>query len=192
MPTSTPVQTATPTPKPAIGGSWTGAVGSSGDDTYSVKSWGSNYNWPVWRIAGGGSYDAGLRFAGVNIRRGTLIKSAKLSVNNNLWTWQGTSATIYGEATGSATGFGVGSLFVGQRPKTSASVGWRQAGTWVNGTWYDSPDLTAVVQEIVNRSDWTAGNALALLLKGGPEVGYRSITAYDADSNGAARLVINY
>ncbi len=50
---------------------------------------------------------------------------------------------------------------------TSSSVAWTFP-TFVPGQAYDSPDLSALVQAVVNRPDWSANQVLGLVLDGSP------------------------
>ena len=52
-------------------------------------------------------------------------------------------------------------------PLTTASTTWDIPATdqWSVGQTRQSPDLTQVIQEIVNRSGWASGNALSLIAK---------------------------
>jgi hypothetical protein len=55
-------------------------------------------------------------------------------------------------------------------PLTSAEVVWSPP-PFVDDGLYESPDLAAIVQEIVDRPDWLPGGHLGLLLDGSPTVG---------------------
>ena len=85
---------------------------------------------------------------------------------------------------------------IATRPRTTAAVPWTPA-TWSVGTWVTSPDLKAVIQEIVNRPGWVAGNYVQLFI----EVGVPGFTtqqqinfsAYDGtDTAQAAGLVATW
>jgi hypothetical protein len=52
-----------------------------------------------------------------------------------------------------------------------------------------TPDLTAIVQEIVDRPGWASGNAMAFILQG---IGRRTAVAYDQDSAKAPLLHVEY
>jgi hypothetical protein len=59
---------------------------------------------------------------------------------------------------------------------------------------YQTPDLAAIVQEIVNRPDWSIGNAMSfIVLDDGTLDGIkRKATAYDWDPSQAAQISIEY
>ena len=55
-------------------------------------------------------------------------------------------------------------------PTTEAGVSWiwepGEYGDWddcPDNTWHTSPDISEVVQEITDRSDWSEGNAIAII-----------------------------
>ena len=52
-----------------------------------------------------------------------------------------------------------------------------------------SPDLAAIVQELVDRPGWNETSALTLILSG---TGKRVAESFDGDTSGAARLVVEY
>lgn len=111
----------------------------------------------------------GIRFQGVAVPQGAIIESAILRLDadnsdSSPFVW-----TIQGEDTDNATAFSSCSNScddISGRTLTSASVTWNNEPAWTDNQQYDSPDLTAIVQEIVNRSGWSSGNALAITILG--------------------------
>lgn len=100
----------------------------------------------------------GFRFQNVTIPPGATIQRAYMAVRNTTGI-KGLSVTAWGEASDNAAAFAPADL-PGGRPKTVASV--------AHSTWPDYPegiDLTAIIQEIVNRPGWVTGNALVVLLE---------------------------
>ena len=79
------------------------------------------------------------------------------------------------------------------RTRTSASVHWSPEPWDVLGersVRQRTPDLAALIQEVVDRPDWREGNALVLLITGS---GHRSARSFDAARRGlehAPRLYI--
>lgn len=53
-----------------------------------------------------------------------------------------------------------------QRIVTQNFVSHSSNTSWSTNTWYKLDDISQVVQEIVNRSDWQSGNSLSLIIKG--------------------------
>lgn len=68
---------------------------------------------------------------------------------------------------------------------TTAAVDWDPA-EWTQLTWYDSPDITTVIQELVNRPGWTLGNHIQIVLKNDIDTGqnYIVFSAWDDEPNG--------
>ncbi|MCE5336693.1 MAG: hypothetical protein LLG06_19105, partial [Desulfobacteraceae bacterium] len=140
----------------------------------------------------GNTYLMGWRFENIAIPKGAQITSATL----DLYAIKGASGTVnvrfYGDASGDAADIAVNRYNLSGRTATTASLNatltsWNKAQTW-----YKSPDLTAIVQEIVQRSDWQYGNALAILCANRGTKG--KITLYNIEQNVmyAPQLTITY
>ena len=111
----------------------------------------------------------GMRFTGVTIPQGATIADAYVQFQVDE-TSSGTSAlTIEGEAADNALTFSATPSNISLRSRTAAGVAWAPT-PWQTvgetGSNQRTPPLTAVIQEIVNRSGWTSNNALVLLLTG--------------------------
>jgi hypothetical protein len=52
------------------------------------------------------------------------------------------------------------------RPKTQASYKWEVTEYWPIWKKFRTPDITAVIQEIVDRQGWKSGNSLAIMISG--------------------------
>lgn len=79
------------------------------------------------------------------------------------------------------------------RTRTSAQVDWDNVPTWTVDTAIQSPDITSVVQEIVDRAGWISGNALVIYAEDNGSTAaantLRRPRAFD-DPNSAVRLLI--
>jgi len=79
--------------------------------------------------------------------------------------------------------------------RTTAEVDWDSSETWTMDEWYETPDIRTVVQEIVDQSGWSSGNAIALFCD---DHDYRDTTSgrkrscYAADAADPAKLHIEY
>ena len=111
----------------------------------------------------------GLRFAGLSIPPGATIQSAYIQFQCNTKTIGAASLTIEGQAADNPVTFAKTTNNISSRPRTSADVGWVPA-PWstvgAQGPDQQTPDLTSVVQEIVNRAGWASGNAMAFIITG--------------------------
>ena len=138
-------------------------------------------------------YNGGLRFTNVDIPQGAKIILALLKFCADQ-TCMGTRArwNIYGQNSSDCNEFSTIDDFLA-RQKTVTVVDTGFLTTWVEGEWYTSPDIAAVMQEIVNRPDWESGNALALLLCGHAEASTtHEIRSYDANPSQAVILEVTY
>ncbi|MBN1673068.1 MAG: hypothetical protein JXR37_18625, partial [Kiritimatiellae bacterium] len=134
----------------------------------------------------------GLRFAGVGIPAGASITAAYVQFAADETGSAATSLKIGGEAAADARPFSTAAYDAGGRPRTAASVSW-SAPAWANvgeaGAAQRTPDLSAVIQEIVDLPGWQTGNALVLLISGS---GKRVARAYEGDVDGAALLHVEF
>jgi hypothetical protein len=176
-------------------------VGASHDDAGAWWDW-SGYYWD-WtldksHISVGGftddrKYNGGLRFTNVQIPQGADIVSAVLKTCADQ-TCDGTGARwdIYGQDSGDCNQFSTQEDFLA-RSKTTAKTDTGFWPGWVEGQWYQSPDISAIIQEIVNRQDWQFGNAMTLLLYGHEEARTtHEVRSYDADASQAAVIEITF
>lgn len=110
---------------------------------------------------------AGMRFRDIAVPQGAVIDSAYIRV----WSHEAKTAedvaniTIYGDATDDAQTFTEDQLIT-DRPATDATVRWVVDEPWGLWTPHTTPDLSAIVQEIVDRDGWETGNSIAFILAG--------------------------
>jgi hypothetical protein len=137
-------------------------------------------------------YEA-LRFVSVQVPQGAVITSATLQVyspatgaSNSL------SGVASGENVGNAPAWTGTNYEISSAPKTSASVAISGLPTWTANAFNDMADVTTIVQEIVNRCDWTQGNALKIFLLASSTSSHRRTYTYDNDPSRAAKLIIDY
>lgn len=139
-------------------------------------------------------YVCGMLFRYVDIPYGAEIVGAHLKMrayNNHLT--DSVYAKIEAEAKDSA---GLLSSFrnLDTLIRTSASVNWDHLEPWAKDTWYESPDIAEVVQEVINGEGWpaTGGSLLILYSSREGEGNYRNVSSCDRGSNYAPRLEITY
>ncbi|MCH8839671.1 MAG: LamG domain-containing protein [Planctomycetes bacterium] len=105
---------------------------------------------------------------------------------------ESTDLTIFGQDVDDAATFGAGSNNLSIRPMTDAFVDWTNVENWVNNQWHDSPDLSAIIQEIVDRSGWADGNDLVILIRSNDLNGKRQSFSHDDNGTKAAKLHVEY
>jgi PKD repeat protein len=139
-----------------------------------------------------GDQTVGVRFAGVEIPQGATILDAYVQFQVDETSTGVTSLTIEGQAGDNAAAFTYSTRNISSRARTSASVLWSPvAWTTVGAAGPDqqTSNLSSIIQEIVNRSGWSSGNALVLIITGSGERGAES---YNGSQSGAPLLHIEY
>ena len=140
---------------------------------------------------GGTNQYVGVRFQNINIPQGTTILSASIQFTTDETDTGSTSVTIRGDDSDNANVFSSSNYNISSRTLTSASVAWNNIPSWnsvgQSGANQQTPDLTAIVQEIVNRGGWVNGNAMAFVINGSGE---RTAEAYNGDSSKSPVLTI--
>lgn len=142
-----------------------------------------------------GDQTVGLRFADFDLPQGAEIAEAYIQFGTDDETSSGFSnLTVRAENTDDAAPFTATNYNLSNRNLTDNAVSWLPGG-WLTagerGQQQRTPDLKDLVQEVVNRPGWSAGNAMSFSFTGS---GRRIAAAYDLDPARAAELVvkINY
>ncbi|MER9326504.1 RTX toxin [Mesorhizobium sp. M0488] len=134
----------------------------------------------------------GIRFTGIDIPQGAIITSAYIQFQANEVKTGATSLLIQGDNVDDASPFTTANNNVSSLPRTAASIAWAP-DPWTtvgdHGLAERTPDLSAVVQEIVNRSGWAALNDMAFLVTG---TGTRTADSYEYSPASAPLLHIEY
>ncbi|TGP15069.1 RTX toxin, partial [Mesorhizobium sp. M1D.F.Ca.ET.231.01.1.1] len=101
--------------------------------------------------------------------KGAIITSAYIQFQANEVKTGAASLLIQGDNTDDASPFTTASFNVSSLPRTTASTAWTP-DPWTtvgdHGLAERTPDLSAIVQEIINRSGWAALNDMAFLITG--------------------------
>jgi hypothetical protein len=141
---------------------------------------------------GAGNQTVGLRFENLALPAGAVIASAKLQFTADEIQSETTTLTLRAQAADHAAVFSTNANDLGARPLTTGSVTWTPAA-WTTvgerGPPQRSPDLAALVREVVARPGWQTGNALAFLISG---AGHRTAEAVDKAGGTPAILTITY
>jgi hypothetical protein len=127
----------------------------------------------------------GWRFTDVPIPPGAHIVSAtlKLYAYSLTGSLSDVRTRFYGEAADNPDRWYTGLHEVGSVEKGASFVDFIPT-EWSPGAQYTMPDLKAIVQEVVNRPGWTAGNALALIWTDNGSIGsYTRVASFDSGQN---------
>lgn len=139
-----------------------------------------------------GNQTVGLRFTNLNIPQGAVINSASIQFTCDETSSDLATLDIFGHAFDDSPAFTSASGDVSGRTKTSAFVTWNPAAwntTDETGTNQLTPDLSAVIQEIVNRTGFSLSSSISIIMTG---TGTRIAEAYEGSSTSAAVLNIDY
>ncbi|MEQ8428081.1 MAG: PilC/PilY family type IV pilus protein [Gammaproteobacteria bacterium] len=128
----------------------------------------------------------GLRFQNIDVPQGATILDAYITITARRDdTGSTTDINIWGEAADNPSSYGN----VNSRSKTTQTVLWEPTN-WTQNVTYDTPDISDIVKEIVDRGGWNQGNAMAFIMEtSGPNRRGRS---YNDSPTRAPRLSITY
>lgn len=144
--------------------------------------------------AGGVIRNAGIRFRSVPIPKGSTIVSAyiKLKANANL-SGNNCNARIKAEDNSNPAQFSDYTDFAG-RTLTTNYVDWSSIGAFTTGTEYTSPNIATVIQEIVDRDDWTKNKNLVLFINDNSSDtdARRAAYGFEDSTTDCAKLEITY
>ena len=139
---------------------------------------------------GGTDQLVGIRFNNITIPQGAIISSANIEFETDELDSGPTSLTISGEDVDNAVSFSTSLGNISARTKTTASVSWNNVPAWNTvDEKHQTPDISAIIQEIVDRGGWSDGNSIVLILEGSGE---RTAEAFDGEPSAAPLLTIEY
>lgn len=111
----------------------------------------------------------GIIFSNVSVAQGATITSASIQFEADEVQTGAVTVTIQGEDIDDAPAFTSTTNDVTNRTLTTASVSW-SPNDWNTvgeaGSDQQTPDLAAIIQEIVNRPGWVSGNDIAIIITG--------------------------
>jgi hypothetical protein len=114
-----------------------------------------------------GAQTIGLRFQNITIPPASTILKATLEFTADEDDMETTVLTFHAQDVDAAPTFSVTARDISTRTVTTAFGEWNPVQAWNNiGDAYETPDLSAPVQEVVDRSSWTPGNSLAFIITG--------------------------
>ena len=150
-------------PAPVVTKTLKVAVTSASDDAYEAA--GTMYPAAVIAVVGKNgtkAYRAGYRFGSIQLPKTARVLSATLKLACN-WASGTTDTVLYGEANDLSVTFSTTQNDLSSRTRTVANVPWNGMPVLSWGKPLSSPDVTAIVQEIVSRPTWQTGNPITFL-----------------------------
>jgi hypothetical protein len=191
--TTLPTGTTTTTTLPAPTGILDRRIAAKNDDAEQQASGSMVLSSSDLELVNDGSAQTvGLRFTGITIPPGATITRAYLQFTVDEATSEVTTLSIEGQASDNALAFSSATGNISSRPRTATPVVW-SVPNWspvgAAGPAQQSPDISSLVQQIVNRAGWTSGNSLALIITG---TGRRAAEAFESGAATAPLLHVEY
>jgi hypothetical protein len=129
----------------------------------------------------------GVRFAAAGVPQGATVTSAAVQFTADTTDGEATDLQIFAQLASDAATFSVADDDLSGRPVVPGSVAW-SAPDWTAGEAgpaQRTSDLTSLVQQLVDRADWSSASPLVLRIEG---TGRREAAAFDRDPASAPVL----
>lgn len=129
-------------------------------------------------------YIVGMRFTGINVDQGTTLNTASIQMESDESDSALVNLRIYAELSDDASTFTTSNDDISDRPYDPAEyVDWDNIPAWSTGEVSPdtkTPDLTPILQEIIDRPGWVSGNDVVLLFyDNGGDGGQRAARSRD-------------
>lgn len=141
------------------------SLGGSDDGYwYTGDYFAMNTTYLIIGQVGGGTYDSFIRFRNITIPKGATIVSAIVRfVSYENAAVAGAKSKCYFNDVDDAVA--PTSHTQADALALTAAVDWGVTTQWQIGSTYDTPDLTAILQTIVDRAGWVSGNDVTVVIK---------------------------
>jgi DNA repair exonuclease SbcCD nuclease subunit len=137
----------------------------------------------------GSTQTVGLRFQYLFIPQGVTIDVAYLEFTVDEVQSEATDVVIRAQLTDHAVAFSSTAYDLSSRPLTSASVPWSIPAWNTVGAKQQSPDIAALLQEIIDCDGWNVNNGIVVVIDG---AGRRTAESYEGSPGRAAVLHVEY
>jgi PKD repeat protein len=133
----------------------------------------------------------GLRFADITIPKGARITEAYIEFETDETGSSQTALVIGAEQAANAPTFTTEKNNISNRNLVSSSVNWIDIPSWdtVNMK-HQTPDLSTVLQEVIDQNEWVEGNAVVFVITG--TEGCRTAESYNGERAAAPVLQVVY
>ena len=138
-----------------------------------------------------GAQLVGLRFTDIVLPKAAQIELVTIQFTAANTDTNSISLVIHGDSNPNAAKFTLSDDNISQRALTTTSVNW-SPNEWItddDGVDQRTPDLSAMVQEIVDQPGWFSGNSLVFIISG---TGLRSAKSWDNDPAQSPQIHIEY
>lgn len=134
----------------------------------------------------------GLRFRNILIPQGATITEASIEFEVDESPSGSVSLDIWGEDTDDAEVYKSQHYNISNRARTGSKVTWANLPALGVNSKMTTPDLTSLVQEVVDRGGWESGNALAFIIERASGTGRRTMESNDGEPSNAPQLTVKY
>ncbi|QJR82078.1 pilus assembly protein PilY [Alteromonas pelagimontana] len=165
------------------------------DDAYEVNG-NVNFNSNTLVLSlGTSTVLSAFRFTDVDIPRGAVITSAQLRLTSSQLNTAATSFVIKGELSGNSAEITNSANNLSSRTITSNDILWDSNNSFpVTDEIVITPDISVILQEIVDQEAWCGGQALTLMMEASStdSASNRQAKAYDQGLGSSPQLVVTY
>ncbi|MBI5842601.1 MAG: M23 family metallopeptidase [Chloroflexi bacterium] len=190
-----PTPTATLPPAPAVGIPISQGSDDGGTNPGDCAFYNTDNEVYLGACFNGGNITSGFRFNNVQIPRHANIENAYINFSVDGTYTVPIAVQIFGEASGNPLTYSESSPPT-NRITTFNSALWNVTDTWELGETRDTPDISSVIQEIINRPDWNSGQSISIIIKNAGSTNVRRVigferVSFDPDLS-TAKLIITY
>lgn len=134
----------------------------------------------------------GLRFRGLLIPRNATITSAKLTFEVDESASGSSSMYIQADANPAPAILSSNRYNLSSRSKTVETVNWNSVASPAVNEKISTPDVSPIVQELVNKTGWSSGNDMVFLFSRKSGNGRRTYESYNGEAVAAPSLTVSY
>jgi len=132
----------------------------------------------------------GIRFRGISIPAGAIIQSAEIDFIVDEEEDRDTSLDVYAQLALNPFNFSSSYFDISSRALTTNFTSWSDVANKAVGETLTTPDLSPVIQEIIDQPGWDdSGNSMVFIITG---EGKRTVESHNGEPNSAPLLRINY
>ncbi|HUR46359.1 MAG TPA: glycosyl hydrolase, partial [Candidatus Saccharimonadales bacterium] len=139
-----------------------------------------------------GNQTVGVRFDHLALPGNAIVAGANIQFSADEAQSEPTLLTLRAQAADNPGGFSTAANNITSRPLTAAAVSWSPSPWNIvdeRGPVQRTPDLSALVREVLARPSWSKGNAMVFIVSGS---GHRTADSADDPGGVPATLIVNY
>lgn len=171
------------------------SITASNNDAHEINGVVTTDSEALTLTSGTDDVTAGLRFEDVLIPQGAQINSAYIRLFSAGLETTDAGMNIFGELAENSAEFEASSNDLSSRTKTAISVEWDSDHSFpISDSSLVTPDISAVIQEVVDQSVWCGGNALSVLFTSLEDElsSLKKVLSVDSGGGLTPQLVVDY